>query len=145
MEYKLFGDTIYARFDRGEELLSGLVYICKKENVLSAVFSGIGACSEAIVSTYIPEKDEFLEHKIGGMLEIVSLNGNISSDDENNLFEHTHALFSYLDESGKPSVIGGHLKKATILYTGEIEIRPIKNGVIKRQKDKFSEITVWKF
>jgi predicted DNA-binding protein with PD1-like motif len=51
MDYKKFGETIYARFDKGDEILSGILSICKKENILSATFSGIGGGGDVTVST----------------------------------------------------------------------------------------------
>lgn len=50
MDYKKFGETIYARFDKGDEVLEGILNICKKDNILSATFSGIGGCGDVTVS-----------------------------------------------------------------------------------------------
>ena len=77
------------------------------------------------------------------MLEMISLNGNISSDDNDNIEHHTHAMFSYLDENKTPQFLGGHLLKAVVLYTAEIVINPIKSGVIRRKQDEKTGITVW--
>jgi predicted DNA-binding protein with PD1-like motif len=142
MDYKKFGDTIYARFDRGDEVLSGILNICKKEKILSATFSGIGGCGDVTVSTYIPEKNEFTPHNKTGLLEMISINGNISADNEDNIFEHTHAMFSYL-ENDEVKFLGGHLTKAVVSYTAEIEIKPVKNSVIRRKHDGITGITVW--
>ena len=143
MDYKKFGETIYARFDKGDEILEGILNICKKENILSAIFSGIGGCGDVTVSTLIPETNEFLpHHKEGCLLEMISINGNISANDNNEIFEHTHAMFSYL-ENGEVKFLGGHLTKAVVSYTAEIEIRPVQNGVIRRKQDELTRITVW--
>lgn len=143
MNYKKIGETIYARFNKGDEVLEGILNICKKENILSAIFSGIGGCGDVTVSTYIPETNEFLpHHKEGCLLEMISINGNISANDNNEIFEHTHAMFSYL-ENDEVKFLGGHLTKAVVSYTAEIEIRPVQNGVIRRQQDELTGITVW--
>ena len=39
--------------------------------------------------------------------------------------------------------LGGHLTKAVISYTAEIEIRPVEEGVIRRKQDELTRITVW--
>ena len=143
MDYKKLGDTIYARFNIGDEIISGIMDICKKENVLSATYSGIGCCSDIVVSSYIPEKDEFMEHKKSGVLELSSLNGNISADENDNIFHHTHAMFTFHDADYSLLTTGGHLLSATVLYTVEIEIRPVQNGVIRRKTDELTGITVW--
>lgn len=145
MDYKKFGGSIYARFDKGDEIISGILAICKKEKILSATYSGIGGCGDVTVGTLIPETNEFLKHnKSGTMLEMISLNGNISSDDNDNIEHHTHAMFSYLDKNNEPKFLGGHLLEATVLYTAEIEIRPVQDGLIGRKQDKVTGITVWK-
>ena len=77
------------------------------------------------------------------MLELVSLNGNITTDDDGNLYHHTHAVFSYKD-NGKHCVIGGHLKSVTVLYTAEIELRPVIGGIIKRKHDPETGTGFWK-
>lgn len=75
---------------------------------------------------------------------MISLNGNISADNENNIYEHTHAMFSFLDDNGELNFLGGHLTKAVISYTAEIVIIPVKDGIIRRQVDTETGITVWK-
>ena len=143
MDYKKFDDVIYARFDRGDEIISGIIEICKKENILSAIYSGIGGFGQIEVATLTPENNEFIPHSKSGMLEMISLNGNISADDQDNIFSHSHAAFSYLD-NGEIKFIGGHLMSAVVSYTAEITINPVKGGVIRRMKDNVAGITVWK-
>ena len=143
MDYKKIGGEIYVRLDRGDEVISSVLNVCKKENILSAIYSGIGGCGDITVAPLIPAKNEFLpHHKSGCLLEMISLNGNISADKDDNIFEHTHAMFSYLDGE-VVKFIGGHLTKAVISYTGEIVINPVLNGVIRRKKDEITGITVW--
>lgn len=144
MDYKVSGNCVYARFDKGDEVLSGILDICKRENILSATFSGIGGCGEVSVGTLNPLNNEFIPHNQKGMLEMVSLNGSVTSDDANNLYQHSHAMFSYLDNEGNTCTLGGHLQKAIISYTAEIVINPVQNGVIKRMIDPKTGITVWK-
>lgn len=143
MEYKFFDKVGYVRMDRGDEIISRLLEICAKERIKSATFSGIGGCSEAEIQTFIPEKSSFETQTLTGMLELVSLNGNITTDDEGNTYHHTHAVFSYKD-NGEHSIVGGHLKSVTVLYTAEIEIRPVIGGVIGRMHDSETGTGFWK-
>ena len=64
MEYKKIGETYYVRMDRGDEIISNLLKICRKESILSAVFSGIGGCSNAELQVFIPESGNFETEKI---------------------------------------------------------------------------------
>ena len=134
MDYKFFDKVGYVRMDRGNEIISGMLEICLKEGIKSATFSGIGGCSGAEIQTFSPETGSFETQTLTGMLELVSLTGNITTDDAGNLYHHTHAVLSYKD-NGEHCIIGGHLKSVTVLYTAEIELRPVIGGVIKRMND----------
>jgi len=130
MEYKKIGGTYYVRMDRGDEIISSILEICRKESILSAIFSGIGGCSSAELQVW--------------MLELVSLNGNVVSDDDGQLYHHTHALFSF-KKDGQHGMAGGHLKSTTVLYTAEIELRPTVGGVIGRKFDPETGTGFWNF
>ena len=144
MDYRKFGETFYIRLDKGDEIISCLLDICKKENIYSAIFSGIGGCSEAQVQTFLPEKGEFETETVSGMLELVSLKGNIISDEKGTLCHHSHAMFSY-KKGDEHCVLAGHLKSVTVLYTAEIELRPVSGGIIKRRFDAETGTGFWSF
>ena len=144
MEYRKFGDAYYIRLDRGDEIISSILTICEKENIGSATYSGIGGCSEAQIQTFLPETNEFETRTLVGMLELVSLIGNVISDDEGDLYPHTHAAFAYKDGENH-RVAAGHVKSITVLYTGEIELRPVVGGTIGRQHDPETGTGFWRF
>ena len=168
MEYRKIGDNYYIRMDRGDEIISNLLEICEKESIPSAVFSGIGGCQSAELQVFIPETGSFETEQLEGMLELVSLNGNVVRDDDGKLFHHTHALFSFkggtrdvdnivggyqdgqhglratlLPSGGR--MAGGHLKATTVLYTAEIELRPTVGGAIGRKFDPETGTGFWEF
>jgi len=168
MEYRKIGETYYVRMDRGDEIISTLLEICEKESIPSAVFSGIGGCQSAELQVFIPGKQQVGEQNSGmtgsfeterleGMLELVSLNGNVVRDDSGQLFHHTHALFSFKGgnrdvdnivggyQDGQHGMAGGHLKATTVLYTAEIELRPTINGAIGRKFDPETGTGFWNF
>ncbi|WP_225350311.1 PPC domain-containing DNA-binding protein [Lacticaseibacillus pantheris] len=101
----------------------------------------MGACQAAVLSTYLPDRNDFTDHHLSGMLELVSLSGNITFDG-GALHQHAHATLSELGRDGEPHVIAGHLTSATVMYTGEITIQPVV-GVIPRKFDDNVGITVW--
>ena len=168
MEYRKIGDNYYIRMDRGDEIIGNLLSICEKESIPSAVFSGIGGCQSAELQVFIPETGSFETEQLEGMLELVSLNGNVVRDDDGQLFHHTHALFSFkggnrdvdnivggyqdglhglratLPSSGG-RMAGGHLKATTVLYTAEIELRPTVGGAIGRKFDPETGTGFWNF
>ncbi len=144
MDYRKYGQTYYIRMDRGDEIMSSILEVCKKEKILSAIYSGIGGCNEAEVQTFIPEKGEFETETIKGTLELVSINGNVITDENNQYYQHSHALFSF-KEGNEHRIVAGHMKSITVLYTAEIELRPVIGGVIKREYCPETGTGFWKF
>lgn len=142
MDYRRLGSTIYIRMDRGDEVIATMLEVCKKEGIQSATYSGIGGCSYAAIQTFDPAAGEFQTSEKTRMLELVSLMGNVVTDD-NGLYHHTHALFSYV-EDGVHKVLGGHLKETVVLYTAEIELRPV-DGIIGRKQDPETGTGFWSF
>ena len=143
MQYANFNNTFYIRLDRGDEIIGSLLNVCEREGIPSAIFSGIGGCSSAAIQTFIPAEGAFHTETKSRMLELVSLMGNIVSGNDGKRHHHTHALFSYV-EDGKHGVLSGHLKESTVLYTAEIELRPVIGGAIGRQYDPETGTGFWK-
>jgi len=129
MEYRKLGECWYIQMDKGERVVEGILEVCRREDIASATFSGIGGCASADVQIFIPEKKDFETQRLEGLLELVSLNGSVFSDDEGCRHIHAHALFAHLGV-GQPTLHGGHLKETTVLYTAEIELRPVVGGNI---------------
>lgn len=144
MEYRKYGDTYYVRMDRGDEIIENILDVCKNENISSCTFSGIGGCKKAEIQTYIPEIGTFETTVLEGMLELVSLTGNIISDAGNGLFHHTHAVFSYKADN-QHEFAAGHIKSIVVSYTAEITLKPVMDGTIKRQHDPETGTGFWKF
>lgn len=142
MEYKIMNGTYYIKIDKDENLLERIRYFSKKNEVCGS-FSGIGAANKVTISTYLPEEKKFLDHTQEGMLEMISLTGNVSLDKKNNPVVHAHACFSYLNDKDKIAVIAGDLREAQISYTGEVVFVPTDQPLY-REFDKHAEINVWK-
>jgi predicted DNA-binding protein with PD1-like motif len=144
MEYKKMENEIYLRIDPGEDVMETIKNVCERENFFTAYFQGIGACGNVILSTYCPETKKFIEHPYTGMLEMVSLMGNITKNSVAEPSLHAHAVFSYLKDNNEVQTIAGHMLKAVISYTGEIIIRPA-SAIIGHRTDIVPEINVWNF
>ena len=144
MDDRKYGAAFYIRMDRDDDIIDCIKEVCKNERILSATYSGIGGCSEAQIQTFLPEKGTFETQTIRGMLELVSLTGNIITDDKEELCHHTHAVFSYKDGE-RHCMAAGHIKSITVLYTAEIELRPVVGGTINRQFDPETGTGFWSF
>ena len=144
MDYRKFGETYYVRMDKGDEIIAGILELCQREAIASAVFSGIGGCSAAEIQTFLPETGAFETQTLTGMLELVSMNGNVVSDENGARYHHTHAVFSYQTD-GQHRMAAGHMKSVTVLYTAEIELRPVIGGTILRKRDEETGTGFWDF
>ena len=144
MEYRKYAGTCYIRMDRGDEIVAGILSVCAAEGISSAVFSGIGGCSEAEIQTFIPEEGRFETERLQGMLELVSLNGSVIQDERGGYYHHVHAMLAY-KQGEAHCVAGGHIKSITVRYTAEIELRPVAGGVIRRKFDPETGTGFWDF
>ena len=136
MYSKLCGDTWVLRLEIGEEVLESIMALCKKENILCAEISGIGAASVAEVGIYNIDEKKYYKNVIQGPLEIVSMLGSVTQKD-GEPYLHIHASFS-----GKSAqCVGGHLNSAVIGVTAEIFIRKI-DGEVKRTVHPVTGINV---
>ena len=144
MDYRKFGDAYYIRIDKGDEIISSIIAVCEKEGIGSATYSGIGGCNEAQIQTYRAETNEFETQTYTGVLELVSLTGNVFSGEEGELRHHAHAALAY-KEGENHRVAAGHVKSLTVLYTGEIELRPVVGGTIGSLHDPETGTAFWNF
>lgn len=143
MDYRRLGNALYIRCDRNDEIIASILDVCQREHIRSATFNGIGGCSSAAIQTFDPEACIFHTEEKAGMLELISLMGNVVSDEDGSLHHHTHALFSFV-EDGAHKVLAGHLKETVVLYTAEIELRPV-DGLIGRRHDPETGTGFWSF
>lgn len=144
MDYRKIGPTFYIRMDRGDEIVSTLISICQREGISSATYNGIGGCQSVEMQTFVPEKRAFETEKVEAMLELVSLMGNVVTGEDGSLYHHTHALFTYV-EDGQHRILSGHLKSTVVLYTAEIELRPVDGGRIGRKYNPETGTGFWNF
>lgn len=144
MEYRKYGESYYIRMDRGDEIVSAIRDVCQREGVKSATFSGIGGCSDAVIQVFDAERGAFSAERVEGLLELVSLSGNVISCENGELSHHAHALFAYQEE-GVERILAGHLKSTTVLYTAEIELRPVVGGVIAGELNAETNTFFWAF
>lgn len=139
MEYKRFNNTIVARLDRGEEILTEIEKIAKAENIKFAKVSAIGAVNDFTVGVYDVDKKEYKANSFTGDFELLSLLGNINTM---NGEYYCHLHMSAGNEKGE--VFGGHLNRAVISVTCEMFI-DIIDGTVDRKHDDNIGINLFKF
>ena len=139
MEYKRFGDTIFARLDRGEEILEQLKILALQENIKLASVRGLGAVDEFTVGVFKTDRKQYDANSFTGYFEIVSLTGTITTMDGE---YSAHLHMSAGNEKGE--VFGGHLNRAMISATCELVIQVV-DGTVERRFDPEIGLNVFKF
>ncbi len=131
MEYKRNEREILVRLDEGDEVIASLKALCKKEAIASAFVSGIGAARKAEIAHYDTKEKKYNVKKFEGMLEIVSLNGNMAVLDGEPA-AHLHVCISRHDYS----TLSGHLMSAEVSPQCEIFLLPYKAKVVRKHDEK---------
>ncbi|MEW6722686.1 MAG: PPC domain-containing DNA-binding protein [Candidatus Micrarchaeota archaeon] len=131
MEYKRNEQRILVRLDPGDEIISSLKEVAKAEGVEGAFVNGIGAARKAELAHYDTKAKKYNTKKFEGMLEIISLSGNLALL-ENEPVAHLHIAISMHDFS----TVSGHLMSAEIYPTCEIVIVPYGIRIDRRHDEK---------
>lgn len=136
MQYKIFGNTMIVRIDRGEEIISSVKNICEQEGIQLASISALGAVDHIQVGLYRVEEQAYCPNTFDGDMEMTSLTGNVTLKD-GKVYLHIHADFA--DEKGH--VFGGHLTEAVVSGTCEMFIQVI-SGKIGRRHDAITGLNI---
>lgn len=139
MEYNRFENTIIARIDKGEEILSQVKEIALKEHIKLASIQALGAINNFTVGVFKTSEKQYYANKFEGDFEIVSLTGTINTMN-NEYYCHLH--LSAGNEKGE--VFGGHLNEAYVSATCEMVITII-NGQVDRYRDEEVGLNLFKF
>lgn len=135
-------NTYLIRVDKGEDICEKLLEVCQQYEIKSGIVQGIGACQKAIISTYNGKENKFYNHVYEGLLELISLQGNIIINSYGKLTYHLHSSFSFVDEKDNLKIVGGHLKCAVIGYTGEIILNVLEDEIRTTYNDDIG-IEIW--
>jgi predicted DNA-binding protein with PD1-like motif len=139
MEYKQFGDTYVVRMDRGEEILSQLEALCKKENIALASVSALGAVDHALVSVYDVPNKVFCRKEFNEPMEISALIGSVSQK-EGQVYLHLHVTLCDTNCAAH----GGHANELRVSATTEMILHTIP-GTVERQLDPEIGLNLFKF
>ena len=139
MEYKRFGNTIVARFDRGEEILESLHKVADAENIKLASISALGAVDDFTVGVFRVDEKKYYANSFKGYFEIVSLTGTVSTMN-GEYYAHLHMSAG----NDKGEVFGGHLNRAVISATCEMVINVI-DGTVEREFSEDVGLNLFKF
>ena len=139
MEYRVFGKTVVARIDRGEEILDKLHELAEKEHIKLASVQALGATNDFTVGVFNTETRQYAANRFTGSFEIVSLVGTVNTMDRQ-FYAHLH--MSAGNEKGE--VFGGHLNRAVISATCEMVLHLI-DGTVDRRFDTDTGLNLFRF
>src|SRR3989338_5691860 len=136
MRFKKIKGTCIIRLERGEKIIETLKNFCTKNKIKCGYFFGIGALGEAELAHYIVENRKYTSKVLKQPLEIVNMNGNITTMNRE-VYLHCHISLS----DDKMNAIAGHLKEGTIAATCEIVLVEL-NAAINRKYDDFTGLNL---
>ena len=139
MEYRVFGKTVVARIDRGEEILDKLHELAEKEHIKLASVQALGATNDFTVGVFNTETRQYAANRFTGSFEIVSLVGTVTTMDRQ-FYAHLH--MSAGNEKGE--VFGGHLNRAVVSATCEMVLHLI-DGTVDRRFDADTGLNLFRF
>lgn len=120
-------------FEKGEHYMESFEMFLKDSGIDSAFFHGLGGFTEAKLSFYDLEDEEYKTKKFGdGPYEVASLIGNVSKKD-GEIMVHNHVVLG----DREYNTVAGHLESAVVAGTLEIHINVLEEGEgLKRKPDK---------
>lgn len=122
-------DPFILVLELGDDLFASILACAKAINLPSASISGLGALDDVTVAYYDLPSKSYETKLFHGMFELISLNGNITTVD-NEPFVHIHAALG----TREYDVVGGHIMSATVGPSAEITVIPLPSQ-IKREYD----------
>src|SRR4030065_1390401 len=90
------GRSLLVRAEHDSEIVCFITELAKKNKIITATFTAIGALKNAKVGFYDQEKHEYLELVLSSPQEIASCTGNVSLRGHEP-FVHAHAVLAERD------------------------------------------------
>lgn len=140
MEYRIYGNDIVLRIQKGEEILSCIQTVCEKEGVTLGSVTGLGAVGEVTLGVFNREKFSYEKQTYTGDMEIASCVGNISTM-EGKTYLHLHMVVGNVTQD---ICHAGHLNHAIVSLTGEFILHKI-NGTVEREYSPEVGLNLFKF
>jgi predicted DNA-binding protein with PD1-like motif len=119
------------RFDPGEIVPAALVELAGAQGWRTASLSGLGAVRNVVLAYYDLQLRQYLKFTVDGIVELVSLTGNLSYVDSVPIW-HLHAAVA--DRTG--ALKGGHVVSLEVAITLECWIHPADRTITRRLDER---------
>jgi len=141
VKYIIDDTYIVIRFDKGDLLIKNLTELVKSEDIRGAWLSGLGAAQWVELGFYSLEQKAYQLQKFDKLLEITSLQGNISWH-QNEPVAHIHGTFA----DDEMRAFGGHVKELSVGGTCEVILNRLPIGTrLMRKKDDSTGFATFDF
>jgi uncharacterized protein len=115
------------RLQDGEDVVEALKGLTVKS---AALLAGIGMVRNAEMGYW--NGDAYETHPHAEPSELVSLQGNLATDEQGDLIVHAHVCLAGRDGT----VTGGHLLRATVHNTLELALLPLNDVALDRRREE---------
>ncbi len=139
MDFRRFKDTYIVRMDRGEEILTCLQDLCRKEDIYLAQVDALGAIDRAVVCVYDVPTKTFFKKEFNEPMEISNLCGTVTRRDGE---PYLHLHVTCCDKN--LAAHGGHATELRVSATCEMVVRVI-DGSVGREYDGGIGLNIFKF
>lgn len=140
MEYRVYGNDVVLRIQKGEEILTCLKEVCEKEHITLRSVTGLGAVGEVTLGVFNRENFAYEKQTYTGDMEIASCVGNISTMEGKN-YLHIHMVVGNVTDG---ICHAGHLNRAVVSLTGEFILHKIE-GTVEREYSPEVGLNLFKF
>ena len=123
--------TFVAVLDIGDEVMSSVLELARREKLRGAQITGIGAFSDAKLKYYEWERKAYRDIAVEEQVEVASLIGDIGADPEGGPALHIHLVLGKRDGSA----VAGHLAEAHVRPTLELVVTESPEH-LQRQHDQ---------
>jgi hypothetical protein len=119
--------TYVLAFDMGDEVVATLTEFAERHELRGSRIMGIGGFSEVTIGYFQLDKKEYKPIPIHEQVEVVSILGNISRDEQDQVVLHAHVIVGTSDGTTR----GGHLINAIVRPTLELFVVESPMGLKK--------------
>ena len=126
MEIITHNDQTYLlRFDRGEDVITGLKQLCQDNNITAAHLTALGAAEMVELAFYDLDKKEYDTWVVDEVTEIASMVGNVALADGETVI-HAHGVFATRER-----VQAGHVMQLTAAGTCEVTLTTLPGPITR--------------
>lgn len=111
-------------FDKGDEVVAGLVEAATTHDIEGAGVTGVGAFARATLGFFDRERKDYERIEVDEQVEVLSLVGDITLDDGEPM-AHLHVVVGRRDGS----TVGGHILEAEVWPTLELVVTGLPDAL----------------